>query len=583
MAKNIVRILDDISPSELKLRNMSRPTDGLNNMFINELGQAEKRKGYVKYNTDVIGEGSNKIVGMHRFYQQDLTKEFLVAWNESLYKLPDTEGHVPAILQSEEETDLILTADSDTYFVDFLNTCYIVNGANAMMKYDLIYVRNVGITVPDAPTINIETPNIDGSLGLGTYYFKVTYVDEDGYEGNGSVASAAMTSQATPLDGIKIDIPASGDDKIITKRIYRTSVGGAIYYYDDEIPDATTTHSSVKSDVTLGTELHTNHNSPPTGAQLISKRGNRLWLGKDDDLVISQLSDVEYFPPAWFMKTGNRHKIKGMTKQLNALPIFTENSIERLIGTDEDNFEFRNAFSEKGNCAIRSLVICDNLLKYLSYDGIYYFDGTTSDIFNQRLNKYIRDNINRNFIHLSCATYFNDRYMLSYPKKPSEVPNETIVIDMKSKAISVYSYGFSCFNKWDKGELRLFGGSNTEGQVYELETVTTDNTLPIACYDKLDPIDFGIPDRYKQFYDIYIKVKSTTGTALTFYYQFDDEDETHADLILTPDTERWYRIRLEGGGQRARTITPRPYVNDAYDVTFCGYMFVFDVEAKEYA
>ena len=254
-----------------------------------------------------------------------------------------------------------------------------------------------------------------------------------------------------------------------------------------------------------------------------------------------------------------------------------------LIGTDEDNFEFRNAFSEKGNCAIRSLVICDNLLKYLSYDGIYYFDGTTSDIFNQRLNKYIRDNVNRDFIHLSCATYFNDRYMLSYPKKPSEVPNETIVIDMKSKAISVYSYGFSCFNKWDKGELRLFGGSNTEGQVYELETVTTDKTLPIACYDKLDPIDFGIPDRYKQFYDIYIKVKSTTGTALTFYYQFDDEDETHADLTLTPDTERWYRIRLEGGGQRARAITPRPYVNDAYDVTFEGYMFIFDVEAPEYA
>ena len=580
MPKNIVRILDDISPSELKLRNMSRPPDGLNNMFINELGQAEKRKGYVKYNKDLIGEEKLKIVGMHRFYKQDTAqKEFIVAWNTNLYKLPDTiddENHTP-----DELTNCpTLTANSDTYFVDFLNTCYIVNGANAMMKYDLENVRTVAMTVPDAPTFD---SNINGSLGLGNYYFKVTYVDEDGYESNGSDASAVMASLADTSDGIKINVSVSDDDKVTKKRIYRTSVGGAIYYYDDEIANATETHSSIKADTALGTELHTNHNAPPTGAQLISKRGNRLWLGKDDDLVISQLSDVEYFPPAWFMKTGNRHKIKGMTKQLNALPIFTENSIERLIGTDEDNFEFRNAFSEKGCCAPRSLVICDNLLIYLSYDGIYYFDGTTSDIFNQRLNKYIRDNINRSLIHLSCATYFNDRYMLSYPKKPSEVPNETIVIDMKSKAMSVYSYGFSCFNKWDKGELRLFGGSNTEGQVYELETVTTDKTLPIACSDKLDPIDFGIPDRYKQFYDIYIKVKSTTGTALTFYYQFDDEDETHADLTLTPDTERWYRIRLEGGGQRARAITPKPYISDAYDVTFCGYMFIFDLEAAEYA
>ena len=575
MPKNIVKILDDLSPSQLKLRDMSRPTDGLNNMFINELGQSEKRKGYVKYNTASIGD-SHKIVGMHRFYKQDTAqKEFIVAWNTSLYKLPDAGEHTPAALTGCPT----LTANSDTYFTDFLNHCYIVNGANAMMKYDLDNVRTVPITVPDAPTFN---SNINGSLGIGTYYFKVTYVDEDEYEGNGSVASLSMTSLATPADkdGIRIDIPAYDDDKIKKKRIYRTSVGGAIYYYDDEVLNATITHDSIKADTALGTELHVDHDSPPTGAQLISKRGNRLYLGYNDDLVISQLSDVEYFPAAWFMKTGNRHKIKGMTKQLNALPIFTENTIERLIGVDEEYFEFRNAFSEKGCYAIRSLVICDNLLIYLSYDGIYYFDGTTSGIFNQRLNEYFKDNINRSFIHLSCAAYYNDRYMLSYPKGASEVPSETIVIDMKSKAISVYSYGFSCFNKWDKGELRLFGGSNTEGQVYELETVTTDNTASIACYDKLDPLDFGIPEREKNFYSIFVKCKTSTGTGLKVYYQVDDGSEASVDSAenaVTADKDRWYRFRLPSG-VRGKELTIKPYISDAYDVIFKGYMIEFDVE-----
>ena len=573
--KQIVRILDDLSPSELKLRSMSRPIGGLHNAFINELGQVEKRKGYTKYNTTSIG-ADHKIVGMHRFYKQDTSsKEFIVAWNTDLYKLAETSPYGATSIKSG------LTADKDTYFADFLNHCYIVNGSNPMMKYNLTNVRTVGITAPDAPTFN---SNIDGSLSAGTYYFKYTFVDEDGYESNGGTASVAMTAAADPNDGIKINIAVSGDAKVTKRRIYRTTVNGAIYYYDGEVTDNTTlTYDSIKADNTLGSALHTNHDAPPADPHLITKRGNRLYLGHDDELVISHLSDCEYFPPAWFIKTGNRQIIKGLLEQLNALPIFTENSIERLLGTDEDNFELRNAFSKKGCYAIRSLVICDNLLIYLSYDGIYYFDGVSSGIFNQRLNEYLKDNINRTYIGLSCATYFNDRYMLCYPKGASTIPNETIVIDMKSKAVSVYSYAFSCFSVWDRGELRLMAGSNTEGRVYELETGTTDDTASIVCYDKLDPIDLGITERYKQFYDIYIKVKSTTGTALRFYYQLDDEAETYQDLTLTANKERWYRIRLGSGGQRARAITLRPYVSDAYDVTFEGYMFTIEFESAEYA
>ena len=573
--KQIVRILDDLSPSELKLRSMSRPIGGLHNAFINELGQVEKRKGYTKYNTTSIG-ADHKIVGMHRFYKQDTSsKEFIVAWNTDLYKLAETSPYGATSIKSG------LNVDKDTYFADFLNHCYIVNGSNTMMKYNLTNVKTVGITVPGAPTFN---SNIDGSLSAGTYYFKYTFVDEDGYESNGGTASVAMTAAADPNDGIKINIAVSGDAKVTKRRIYRTTVNGAIYYYDGEVADnITLTYDSIKADNTLGSALHTNHDAPPADPHLITKRGNRLYLGHDDELVISHLSDCEYFPPAWFIKTGNRQIIKGLLEQLNALPIFTENSIERLLGTDEDNFEFRNAFSKKGCYAIRSLVICDNLLIYLSYDGIYYFDGVSSGIFNQRLNEYLKDNINRTYIGLSCATYFNDRYMLCYPKGASTIPNETIVIDMKSKAVSVYSYAFSCFSVWDKKELRLFGGSNTEGRVYELETGLNDDGNNIEAYDKLDSLDFGIPDRWKQVYNIYIKCKTTTGVSLRMYYTLDNSAETYVDKTLTANTTAWYKIDLVGGGQRCREITIRPRMNDKYDFTIMGYGIVIDLEAPEYS
>jgi hypothetical protein len=39
---------------------------------------------------------------------------------------------------------------------------------------------------------------------------------------------------------------------------------------------------------------------------------------------------------------------------------------------------------------------------------------------------------------------------------------------------------------------------------------------------------------------------------------------------------------LVGGGQEGRAIQIRPYVSDKYDVTFMGYMIVFDTHPEEY-
>jgi len=97
--KNVFRILDDISPSEMKLRGVPRPIDGLTNMFINELGQVEKRKGFKRYNTTTLNS-SHPIVGMHRYYnEEDETKEFIIACNSKLVTLGDIDPHSATILK----------------------------------------------------------------------------------------------------------------------------------------------------------------------------------------------------------------------------------------------------------------------------------------------------------------------------------------------------------------------------------------------------------------------------------------------------------------------------------------------------
>ena len=637
MAKQIFKALDNLSPSDVKLANLPRKPDGLHNLKVNEYGQLVKRAGYTLY--DEISSSSHKIVGMHRCCKKNEDKIFLVAWNEGIYNLPDDLSAAVLIKA--------VTADSDTYFADFDDHSYFVNGVDGVFKCTLtnaiagtrtndttftrtagtwivdalidqyvfsyvntdattgkwtkitdnaadtitisgtlyaganrikiLIVRPVGITVPVAATKNSL---IDGALGTGNYKYKITYVDEDGYESNGG-ASVTIAAEAHANDGIKLNIPVSTEKKIAKRRIYRTSLAGEIYYYDGEVADnSTTTYDSIKADSSLGTELVTNHTAPETTCHLITKRRNKLYLAYNDYLYPSYTSDVEYFPALWRLRTGNSQKIKGLLEQLTALPVATEDSIERLVGTDEDNFEFKNSYSTEGCVAIRSYVNCDNLIVYLGFNGIDYFDGTTSGIFSKAVNEYIKDNINGTFRHLSCATYFDDKYLLCYPKGANTVPSETVWIDLKNKTYGVYDFAFSCFSVWDKGTdgLKLKGGSNTIGRVYSIFDGLEDDTGNIEAYDRIEYLDLGLPEVEKNFYKIYVRAEVTTESTLTVYYQTDIDTEASVTATLTAGKDQWYEINLPHN-VRGRAIKIRPRVNNKCDVTFKGYMFQFDVEA----
>ena len=343
--KKMLKALNNLSPSQIKLKDLPRKPGGLHNLNLDEYGNLVKRAGYSKYNLTSISTG-HKIVGMHRYYTQANLKEFLVAWNTSVYKLSETTPWGVTAIKTG------LTADSDTYFCDFLNHTYFLNGVNGVFKYDRTNVRTMGITPPTAKPTGVAQGS-GGSLGEGDYGFCYTYVDEDGYESNPSPISDAITCIAS--DSVVLTIVNSSDTKITSRNIYRTSVNGAIYYYDGTVADnTTTTYTSTIADKSLGTEVAVTHTAPETTSHLITKRRNKLYLAYNDYLYPSETSDVEYFYPLWRIRTGNSQKIKGLLEQLTALPVTTEDSIERLVGTSSDNFEFKNSYSTEGRVATRS-------------------------------------------------------------------------------------------------------------------------------------------------------------------------------------------------------------------------------------
>ena len=584
--KEAYRILDDMSPSEGKLKHIPRDPDGLLNCHFNIKGQIEKRNGFTPYNTTSLGSGHG-ISGLHRFYKRNEDKEFLCAWNTRLYKLAETDPWAGTVLLSKSGTEKVVTADSDTYFETFIDHCYIANGAEDFMKYGGTYVRDVGMTVPIAPTF---TSTANGSLTAGDYLFKVTYVDEDGYESDGGAESAAMTAGADPNDGIIIVIPVSSDDKVTKRRIYRTKVDASTFYYDGEVANNTgTAYTSTISDSAIGlkTELHTDHDAPISTPDLVSKRRARLVISSDEQTALSHLPSTgqEYFPTGIQFPTGNMQNVTGITEQLTTFQILTKDSLERLTGVDEDNFEFKNSFIGEGCIATRSLVQAENILIYLGYDGIYYYDGTTGAKLDRLLSQYVYENINPAYAHLACATYFEDKYILSYAKDASTVNNETVYYNFRTRTSGVYDFGFACFSKWDKGGdgLQLYSGSTTIGQIYKVFDGLDDNGDAIPMADKTLPMDFGKPDIWKNYYNIYIKVKTTTGTSLTMYYALDDGSEVSCTAqILVAGKERWYKFNMGSGGHRGRAISLRPYSSDKYARTLMGYIIIFSEENAEW-
>jgi len=149
----------------------------------------------------------------------------------------------------------------------------------------------------------------------------------------------------------------------------------------------------------------------------------------------------------------------------------------------------------------------------------------------------------------------------------------------------VYDFGFSCFSKWDKGGdgLQLYSGSTTIGQIYKVFNGLDDDGAAIAMSDTTLPMDFGKPDIWKNYYNIYVKVKTTTGTSLTMYYTLDDGSETNCTAqTLVAGKERWYKFSMGSTGNRGRAISLRPYSSDKYAKTIMGYIIIYKEEDAEW-
>lgn len=181
-----------------------------------------------------------------------------------------------------------------------------------------------------------------------TWSYKITFVDDAGFESNAGPASVEADNTVGSTDYARIELtelPISDNPAVVARKIYRTTAGGADWLFLDTVNDnVTTTYTDTTDDVALSTESPPelgreifDHSPPPNaGMMLIWKRtafmaGNPL---NPNVLYFSRFDFPEAFPVLQTIEFDER--ITGMFKTYIGMVIVTETAYWRILNDNPD-------------------------------------------------------------------------------------------------------------------------------------------------------------------------------------------------------------------------------------------------------
>jgi hypothetical protein len=274
------------------------------------------------------------------------------------------------------------------------NRIVLVNGSKPV-KYDGSDVWNVGIAEPDQSSMTAAATGTD-SFTVADWDYCVTFVNGDGFESNPDDLHATTNITTASAQGAgkascnlaSIPLGAAADD-VVSRKLYRTTDGGSVYYLLHTIGDnTTTTYVDTKVDGSLGSTVPpTNHDIPPTDLVCVAESGDRL-LGvgsTDRTLLYYSLPGDNYEGwPATYYYTFPDH-IRGIEKVGNRLLVITESQPHAFImpSSDVNTFYDIELPARIPTKSFTSLTRFLDQLLYRGPRGIYMTDGLSVKYMSQ--------------------------------------------------------------------------------------------------------------------------------------------------------------------------------------------------------
>lgn len=230
-----------------------------------------------------------------------------------------------------------------------------------------------------------------GNLNL-TYIYRYTFVRKSG---STVVNESAMSDSATiTVSNDKVDlsnIETSSDTQVTGRRFYRTAGDGAELFFAFDINDnVATTASDNIADAGLDTVAADQNIEPAQGGSdgtshmtLLVAWKNRLWGRSDDEELVDHIlytqenlmygwSGDQDFPA--YPQGEDRAGITGYAPRRDALGVFKQNRLLKIIGSTEEDFSVLIVVEQLGCVAPDSIVIIRDAAYFLGADGIYRWD-----------------------------------------------------------------------------------------------------------------------------------------------------------------------------------------------------------------
>lgn len=265
--------------------------------------------------------------------------------------------------------------------------------------------------------------------------------------------------------------------------------------------------------------------------------------------------------------------ITGIKVLGDRLVIFKERSIyfAFFTGSSEIPFAFSKSPSDVGCVSGHSIQRAKNALIFAYNDGIYYFDGNSSDKLSDKINNNIFNYKNSQFPNIiSAYQVTKSRYWSAYQTSAASTSDVIVGFDTYNNAFSLYdgfsANAFTVFNY--NGEERIYFGDYS-GYVYRADTGTNDAPLGVStaidAYVRTKWFHFGDLVAKKGVPSIVVYYECSNATlSMSYSYDLTDADDYTQSFSIACgggawdsaiwDSGTWGRT---GGAQQRRDLTGR--------------------------
>lgn len=219
--------------------------------------------------------------------------------------------------------------------------------------------------------------------------------------------------------------------------------------------------------------------------------------------------------------------------------IFTQKSVDRLIGSSPGSFQPIATGSEMGLFSKYAICKGQGKIYYRGYDGIYALPGSG---FSQKLTLAIDpifhgiaggteaelQPIDKDYAGTETMEFFDMKLRFGYTATNGH--RYEIVYDLETDRYEMTDRETTSYLRLDDEGL-IYSG-NSDGYVYQLESGNDDQGTDITLRFRTAYFDFGVPSQTKQLTEIVIDA-DLAGETLDFYADMDNGEGTTQHVAVT--------------------------------------------------